>query len=72
MGCDNQARHMHCSKPLLKGSNSNDNRGNPSCFQQTCDMSHGHVANWSNRYKDNGIKRLRPEQFNPSGTDALK
>jgi hypothetical protein len=40
---------VHGDEPVAKGPNGDHDRGNLSRFKQTCEVSHGHVTNRSDR-----------------------
>lgn len=70
--CDDQARHTHGRKSLLERGHSDHNRGDPGGFEQTCNMSHGHVTNRSDRHQQNRVNCLRLKQSHPFGASALE
>jgi len=54
--------HFHAG---LKSVDSNNHCGNASLLQQSCDMSHGHVAYRSDRNQKGHVYLLRLEKCHP-------
>lgn len=68
----NEARQAHGGKAILEWKCSDDHGGDAGRFQETGDVSHGHVAYRSDRDEHNSVDLLIPESLHPPGPRSLE
>ena len=72
VGGDQQTRHPHGLQRGLEGADGDDDGGDAGFFQQSGDVSHGHVAHRSDRHQKGGLNILLLEQLDPARAGVLQ
>ena len=72
MWCHQHTRRCHHLQPRTEGSDADYHRRDASRFQQSGNVSHGHVAHRSNRYEQRCINLLLLKQFDPLRSRSIE